>query len=65
MIGAPKRLQTWVYTVLVSVPDLIDNLKLLNLTRSHMDSIFPEIHLILVTEADALINSFKVTTLVW
>ena len=43
--------------------DLIDNLKLLNLTRSDIDSILPGIQRIVVTEANALINSFKVTTL--
>ena len=43
--------------------DLADNLKLLNLTRSEIDSILPGIQRIVVTEANSVINHFKVATM--
>ena len=43
--------------------DLVDNLKLLNLTRSEIDSILPGIQRIVVTEANSVINHFKVATM--
>ena len=44
--------------------DLTDNLALLKLTRSEIDSILPGIQRIVVTEANSVINHFKVATLV-
>ena len=43
--------------------DLFDNLKLLDLTRAEVDSIIPGIQRIVVTEANSIINHFKVATL--
>ena len=43
--------------------DLIDNLKLLDLTRAEVDSLLPGIQRIVVTEANSIINHFKVATL--
>ncbi len=43
--------------------DLVDNLKLLGLTRKEINDILPGIHKIVVSEANALINRFKVLTL--
>ena len=40
--------------------DLIENLKLLGLTRSEIDSIIPGIQKIIVTEANSVINHFKI-----
>ena len=42
--------------------DFIDNLKLLGLTRSEIDSIIPGIQKILITEANSVVNRFKILT---
>ena len=42
--------------------DFIDNLKLLGLTSSEIDSIIPGIQKILITEANSVINRFKILT---
>ena len=41
---------------------LVDNLKMLNLTRKEIDSLLPGIQRIVVTEACSVINNFKVAT---
>ena len=41
---------------------LVDNLKMLNLTREEIDSLLPGIQRIVVTEACSVINNFKVAT---
>ena len=43
--------------------DFIENLKLLGLTTNERDSIILGIQKILVTEANALINHFKILTI--
>ena len=43
--------------------DLVDNLKLVGLTRKEIDDILPGIHKIVISEANALINRFKVLTM--
>ena len=43
--------------------DLIDNLSSIGLTRNEIDSILPKIQRIVITEANATINRFKVLTM--
>ena len=43
--------------------DFIENLQLLNLTRKEVDSILPGIQRIVITEANAVINHFKILTM--
>ena len=43
--------------------DFVENLKLLGLTKNERDSIIPGIQKILVSEANALINHFKILTI--
>ena len=43
--------------------ELIKNLKLLEFTRNEIDYIMPGIQKILVTEADSVINHFKILTM--
>ena len=43
--------------------DLINNLKLMSFTKSEINSILPGLQKIVVTEANSIINRFKVATL--
>ena len=43
--------------------DLLNNLKLLNFTRSDIDSMLHKIQRIVLTEANSVINNFKVATM--